>query len=259
MLLPQLDQGNIYNSVNFNHYWNEASSSCFNNRQFTNTIIPSIQCPSDPITGSKPTGNSSPFTYCFSAGPVSHWSQARGPGPFAFRSSTQVSDVTDGTSNTIAMSEYKMGDNRGFRQDDNKLRNSSAGNLTSPIGPSRQFSTNSQDIQAINSYYQSCVGSFSSLNNGQDDFSNRFWASGRVFWGPWFNTLIPPNPDGPSCDADGSVTTMDVKSATSYHTGGVNTLMLDGSVHFVSENIDQRVWIASGSKDLDETESLTNN
>jgi prepilin-type N-terminal cleavage/methylation domain-containing protein/prepilin-type processing-associated H-X9-DG protein len=37
-------------------------------------------------------------------------------------------------------------------------------------------------------------------------------------------------------------------AARSYHDGGVNVVMADGSVHFVSNTIDLRVWRALGSK-----------
>ena len=45
---------------------------------------------------------------------------------------------------------------------------------------------------------------------------------------------MPPN--GPSCGDDWGDTL--VSSATSYHSGGVNAVMGDGSVRFVSDTID---------------------
>ena len=45
-------------------------------------------------------------------------------------------------------------------------------------------------------------------------------------------------------------------SPSSLHTGGVNTLFADGSVHFVDNSIDIRVWRALGSRDEGETEAV---
>ena len=68
----------------------------------------------------------------------------------------------------------------------------------------------------------------------------------------YFNTLAPPNWQYPSCfrstgcgqccDRNGVV------AARSRHPGGVNATMADGKVRFVSESIDQQLWMNVGSK-----------
>jgi prepilin-type processing-associated H-X9-DG protein len=69
---------------------------------------------------------------------------------------------------------------------------------------------------------------------------------------------MPPNSgtDGTfktvNCDDDTSVTTMDIKNASSYHTGGAHVLMADGAVTFASDNIDHAVWVGAGSIDGEE-------
>ena len=82
--------------------------------------------------------------------------------------------------------------------------------------------------------------------NGSSDEQGRFWSAGRVFWGPYITTLVKPNA-GPACDTDNSVTDIDVKEPSSYHSTIVQVAKCDGSVSQVSENIDQLVWIAAGS------------
>jgi prepilin-type processing-associated H-X9-DG protein len=54
-----------------------------------------------------------------------------------------------------------------------------------------------------------------------------------------FCTVLPPN--SPSCGVNSGDTANDgygLMSATSYHSGGVNTGFLDGSVHFVQNGVD---------------------
>ncbi|MFN9824878.1 MAG: H-X9-DG-CTERM domain-containing protein, partial [Planctomyces sp.] len=69
--------------------------------------------------------------------------------------------------------------------------------------------------------------------------------------GPWlqqyhstnqYNHVLPPN--GRSCMfPPGRIAT----TSNSRHTGGVQTLLCDGSVRFVSENVDLRTWRFLGS------------
>ena len=59
---------------------------------------------------------------------------------------------------------------------------------------------------------------------------------GRFIMGS-FNTVLAPN--SPSCNPAGSIRDgWQVSSVTSYHSGGVNILMFDGSTRFVSNTID---------------------
>ena len=62
---------------------------------------------------------------------------------------------------------------------------------------------------------------------------------GHLFASPWlewtgFCTVLPPN--SPNCTG-GDSWNDGTFSAASYHTGGVQVLLLDGSVHFISETI----------------------
>jgi len=64
-------------------------------------------------------------------------------------------------------------------------------------------------------------------------------------WRHWYNHLLPPN--RPCWHP--TEWWLIVSPASSYHPGGVNALMCDGSVVFVSENVSPDAWTAAGSRD----------
>jgi prepilin-type processing-associated H-X9-DG protein len=70
------------------------------------------------------------------------------------------------------------------------------------------------------------------------------WSEGSV-WRNWYNHLLPPNS---VCWVPSDVFWQIVTPATSLHTGTVNVLLCDGSVHAVAEQIDPRVWEALGTR-----------
>jgi prepilin-type processing-associated H-X9-DG protein len=93
------------------------------------------------------------------------------------------------------------------------------------------------------------------------------WTDGQAMYVA-FNTVLPPN--APACAEDGSWGDSNdlVIPPASRHEGGVHGLMADGSVRFISDNIDTGnlgvpqpetgasrygIWGALGSKDGDDT------
>jgi prepilin-type N-terminal cleavage/methylation domain-containing protein/prepilin-type processing-associated H-X9-DG protein len=139
--------------------------------------------------------------------------------------------ITDGTSNTVMLSERKGGMNARF------------------VGQGISL--------ASTSFYTTPADCYSTINpNNAKEYSGsvanwqgRKWAHGstsRI----GFNTVIPPN--GPACVAG----TNDNRyrglfPPTSFHPGGVNVAMTDASVRFVSETINTgdltRSPVASGA------------
>jgi prepilin-type N-terminal cleavage/methylation domain-containing protein/prepilin-type processing-associated H-X9-DG protein len=193
--------------------------------------LPFMTCPSDsidshvsrePAYGSPPgppfiyTG---PKNYVFSVGDSSNINENRG---FFTRENSEIrrfSDVIDGTSNTAAMSERRFP------------------RTTTDVGNVYVFASSPPTTVACLSKW---TGSTYVAPSGSDAvlsyFGNR-WADGAPGRAV-FNTILPPN-TSPSCvgyNFDWQ-TIVGMFTASSWHSGGVNVLFADGSVHFLSQNI----------------------
>ncbi len=246
MLLPFIEQKAVYDRIDFNLSWNHTD-----NRPIVyKTVIDLYICPSDPVADGKPQSDSAATSYCLSAGPTSDWNLPRPVGLVTLRNCARMSAVTDGSSNTIALGEVAIGSNQGKRNF--TARNSAAGLLNNGNGATNWtqyvFDANNQaHVDILKDYMANCVANLKTAAvDGNDDDVGRFWAAGQLAWGPWMNTLAPPNA-GAVCDDDASVTIVRVKSPSSHHPGGAQVSMLDAKVTFVSETVDHAVFLGAGS------------
>lgn len=159
--------------------------------------------------------------YCFSQGDsINGANTVNVRGPFGYNSAYTLSNVTDGTSNTVALSERVYGLNGAFIKG----------------GVAEGYPT-------INTNPSLCLASAPggkySPSTGNQEAGAR-WNDGYAVWTS-FNTVLPPN--SPSCCQSANGTTScdnsgGVYSASSNHPGGVNVVMMDASVHFITDGID---------------------
>ncbi len=221
--------------------------------------IPGFECPSDGQTPVAIRTNN----YLFSVGDsgVSNFRDSQTVrGMFGYQTCVNIRDVTDGTSNTIAMSEGVRG---------------LSISLTTTAGGDYRINNaivmNQSPATAPGACRTLASGGF--VNAGLTIKSFR----GRHVWDGQpervgFTTILPPNNvacaagANPNADSDSAVL-----PPSSQHTGGVTVLMVDGSVKFISDNIDSGnlsapnpplnggglspygIWGALGSKSGNET------
>ena len=198
MILPFMDQGNVFNSFNCNLPIADPA-----NAQFLNTDLASFRCPSDPqpdnweieeegapgtVLATLPIANyigvfgTEELDGCENTpgtDPVTSNGQCVGDGIFYHNSKTRIRDITDGTTNTLMVGE--------------RLTRESAG------------------------WYSTWTGM---VAEGEEAFQRVLGSADH-----------PPN--DPAAHFD---------DFSSNHSGGAFFVLGDGSVHFVSQNIDETLY-----------------
>jgi prepilin-type N-terminal cleavage/methylation domain-containing protein/prepilin-type processing-associated H-X9-DG protein len=238
-LTNYLEQRAVYDAYNFmlGDVLNGASVPA--NTTVMATAIPGYLCPSDPNPGSTQAlagGFSVPVTtvnYAVNGG-VNRWNfggRASGTawwlgGNPLFGSLTRISAVTDGTSNTAGFSEWVKGKSG---------QNAPGPNL----------------VYAITQYTNGGPLNDETLCRAAAtplwDFKGEYWTlqdTGRG--GPYYHVMTP---NQPACAVVASFGNVDsFIGASSFHPGGVNVLMLDGSVRFVKSSVGLATWNALGTR-----------
>ena len=192
-----------------------------------------LVCPSGGMSGAnKPANRTGLSYYRFNQGDNPVFSiDANVRGPFGYRVGRSFSSVTDGLSHTLAFSE-KAVDEWGSLSTNVKVQAAtyavaSDGGFTYSGVEDRRVCLGS----AIGGQYQYGVGGMTAGNGYNWSWH---WA-GSHWYHIGFATVLPPN--SPSCYSRPDAWQV-MMAATSFHPGGVNVCMLDGSARFISETID---------------------
>jgi prepilin-type N-terminal cleavage/methylation domain-containing protein/prepilin-type processing-associated H-X9-DG protein len=231
MLLPYLEQSVVFNSINYSIHRADPG-----NNTAIATAVSSFLCPSDPQQGTLPPGQAgenyhpnsgNTIDYVWGVSDPWNFNTSLPPfnGVFYPVSSTRVAEIIDGTSNTAAFSEMGLGD----------MSNAIATEKTDQFWTQTWPSTPDQSIAQCQS--------FPALNLSYQGLSTDGvpWLEGST--SAMYNHVNVPNKR--SCIfPPGRI----MNTANSYHPGGVNLGLCDGSVRFVKESVSLPTWRAIGSR-----------
>lgn len=243
-LTPFLEQTAVYDLLNLESptYDNVGGSWVIpdaDNRLAASTLVPLYLCPSDRSqkvsTNWGVTEGIGPTNYCANMGTgldVSGGDQQGSPydadGVFFADSRIRMADIGDGSSNTAAMSESLLG------------QGAMVSGSATPPGSEDQYYKNLAFGQTISD------GNCASASTWNQADPRQFsWYSGEIRCAS-YNHYYGPNSRSYDCIANGPQSEGYIasgwKAARSRHPGGVNLLLCDGAVRFVSENIHTSTW-----------------
>ncbi|HUQ68680.1 MAG TPA: DUF1559 domain-containing protein [Planctomycetaceae bacterium] len=238
-LLPYFDQAPLFNTISGNGFATEPWNGGYAPWK---TQVPGLLCPSDSLSTFETYSGKTNYMFCLgdSAWDHNQWAGNGGRGlRGVFRGQgddfarggdngrhTNIRDITDGTSNTIAMSE------RIQAKGQNWIEN--AGDLVSKGGIA--LDRTGTMIQQNPSLCLAIIsGSPKRYTVRIGNWTGTRWADGApAFTG--CTTILGPNKG--ACTQGGWDGEDGIYEPSSVHTGGVHALMADGAVRFISENID---------------------
>lgn len=249
-ILPYLEQANAYDRVDLSVPWDQQLA----------TGVPTMrvevyQCPSEANSEMRTSGGADfthPQNYGFNMGTWFVYDFAAnkaGDGAFGPNSKFSPAAFTDGLSNTIAAAEVKA-----FTP---YIRNGAAPSTTPPADPSALSGVSGQAKLGPN--LNDCTG-------------HTEWCDGRVHHSGFTatftpNTKVPYSSGGKTYDIDfnsrqeGSAAenTYAAITARSFHSGGgVNVVLMDGSVRFVAKTVDLLLWRAAATRNGGEVQGGSN-
>jgi prepilin-type N-terminal cleavage/methylation domain-containing protein/prepilin-type processing-associated H-X9-DG protein len=271
MLLPYIEQGIIFNSINFAQIQGCSACPALGGAQYNGNATAMLAklnvllCPSDQDRLTNVYGH---INYAGNAGnapegifdnaghgacnglfaSVNHENGSPNVKPVDFR------DITDGLSNTAAYSERVKGIGTSFTGFD-PVRPTSA---EMSVNVDKTGKTNGFFNDTIPNVYYAACRALNPYNSAGPTGPGGFNASGSISSGEYwwdghyetgqYNHFMTPNTW--SCDdaANDWVNDAGASDPSSHHPGGVNVLFADGSVRFVKDSISPPTWWALGSR-----------
>src|SRR5262245_22876514 len=229
-LTPYLEQTNVYNALDltvplYGGGTLQPQAVPFpQNRLAVAAVVKSFLCPSDRFR--VVIDGQGPSSYVACSGSNASGDALVGDGIFvgvnldvAKNAGFRVTDISDGTSNTVAFSESLLG----------------AGGIA-PAGAT-DIRLYYKDVNALTQ--ASCDASTTLVTD-----RGALWADGAYNCG-LYNNVRPPNSPLMDCVQHSNPAW---KAARSRHAGGVNALFGDGSVRFTTDGINSSTWSALGSR-----------
>jgi prepilin-type processing-associated H-X9-DG protein len=257
-MLPYMEQTPLFNAVNFSNGSQDAP-----NTTVTYSKVGIYTCPSESLNQG-PWVASSFINYAANVGgPASIASNSGIIVPMSGNATSNcqcgganigsfgTQGITDGTSNTAMISEKLVGPGGA-----NTLANSPFAKRVLFNAPGATVTPDTGGAGEALKYYQACrsvPGTAVSLGSG--NWNGAAWTGSHA--GTYrFNAYQHMNtPNGLSCSTStgedpGNYTT--AITAGSFHSGGVNIGMADGSVKFIKDSVNYVTWWALGSRNQGE-------
>ncbi len=252
MMLPYLEQGNLYNAINFTNIANPGIPTNPKNLTVFTQSVNVFLCPSDVDRLTNPNGHNN---YCANWGSIPQRYSTSPSGPFGGGPEQPIpavgfSAVTDGLSNTACYSERVKGIGNGAA-----LRLTQTRDNMNPSSSWYNVPATPDATTSPMTYYNLCRAISASTGTlGGFGAPGGFWfqmLNGNVC----YTHVMPPNSNncafpyvhigGGGSDANhpqGALT------ASSRHPGIANVLFCDGSVRAVKNSVNAVTWWAVGTK-----------
>jgi prepilin-type N-terminal cleavage/methylation domain-containing protein/prepilin-type processing-associated H-X9-DG protein len=255
-LLPQFEQSALYNAANFNWGVDVGGACWFANSTVITAKVATFLCPSDPNNGRSGNGDNGTNNYFACLGATTSLFQGKATnaptlanvptsGLFAWQQCYGLNTVIDGTSNTVAFGESVVGAST------QRPGQKNIGLINVAAIPAAALVLDAKSAQAgVISGIRACDAAWNNGSSTTDLQRGRLWAHGGVVSSA-FTSIVTPNSrqdQWTHCSNNGSGSFSVFANLNSFHPGGVNVLMADGSVRFVKESINQLSWWGLGTK-----------
>ena len=251
-ILPFIEQGIIYNA--FNMFFIGADP-----RNFTAHVaqINTFNCPSDgnipSVLKPAPTAALAGALLGYSSYPnnigtvyTNNGGRYDGPaykmGDTGHSTPLSLASITDGTSNTVIFSEFVRGRGGSTQDGLHQIYSSTVALQGSP------YSYQNPDVAFIPGCLASTTKFYWDSTTGSPTIADR---KGEGYYrqncgeGGGYSHIMPPNTKACFWKGDDQTHTFETMvGASSYHSGGVNVVLLDGSVRFVKNSVNPATWRA---------------